>query len=309
MYVTISLIYTTLALVGLGSAHRYGADPMACDTMKPGHGSNVRQTRATPYIIDTNMAGYVPCENAQQRDCGVVVRIRSRIGAINGGQFKGFLLQARTKTADGQLQYVGEYRYTNGQAVTARNNANQMMNNQARMAGQFGAGGGNPFGRKKRQVGPPGFPGGGPGGPGNFPGGVPGGQGFPGNQFTQGMNGVGNNLNNIINNVQVQRMQCVRGSAVTHTESGIKRGITLIWVPPVGFQGGIQFVATVVQDFNTFWMGHRSRELRPRRALRNRPGGGLANTARWFVNSGSKASSSLVLVLTSMITVVCYLFK
>jgi len=52
--------------------HRYGADPLACDTMKPGHGVNRRQTRATPFIIDTNLDGYVPCTTVGQRDCGVI---------------------------------------------------------------------------------------------------------------------------------------------------------------------------------------------------------------------------------------------
>lgn len=52
--------------------HRTGANPMACDTMKPGHGANVRRTTATPYIIDTNLNGYVPCTQNGQRDCGVI---------------------------------------------------------------------------------------------------------------------------------------------------------------------------------------------------------------------------------------------
>lgn len=56
-------------------SHRYGADPLACDSMKPGHGTNVRQTRATPYIIDTNLDGYVPCTTVGQRDCGVIGKI------------------------------------------------------------------------------------------------------------------------------------------------------------------------------------------------------------------------------------------
>jgi hypothetical protein len=59
------------------SGHRTGANPMACDTMKPGHGANVRRTTATPYIIDTNLDGYVPCTQNGQRDCGVIGETRS----------------------------------------------------------------------------------------------------------------------------------------------------------------------------------------------------------------------------------------
>jgi len=47
--------------------------------------------------------------------CSSIVRIRGRMGAVNGGMFKGFILQARHKSADGRMQYIGEYRYTNGQ--------------------------------------------------------------------------------------------------------------------------------------------------------------------------------------------------
>ncbi|KAH3719258.1 uncharacterized protein LOC127854429 [Dreissena polymorpha] len=312
MYVFWALSFVILASFRTGSGHRYGADPMACDTMKPGHGSNVRQTRHTPYIIDTNMDGYVPCDNQQQQNCGVLVRIRGRIGATNGGQFKGFLLQARTKTPEGVLQYVGEYRYVNGQPVVARNNANQI--NGARMSGQFG-GNFNPIGgdvpMALGQVGPPGFPGspgvfppgGGPNAPfpgnnGPFPGNTgafPGNTGFPANTI--------GGINSLVNsNVMVQRMQCVRGTAVTHTENNIKNVVSLIWIPPMGFNQPVEFVATVVQDYNTFWMGHRSKRLNARPALRNRPGG-IASTARFFSVAGaSHVTSGFVVVLMSLVS-------
>ena len=63
-------------LVGSANGHRYGADLQACDSMKPGHGTTVRQTMATPYKIETNMAGYVPCPTVpvpgQPIRCGVI---------------------------------------------------------------------------------------------------------------------------------------------------------------------------------------------------------------------------------------------
>ena len=72
------MLYLALlaVLAALTSAHRYGADPQACDTMKPGHGSTVRQTRATPYIVETHNPGYVPCSTLplanQFPNCGVM---------------------------------------------------------------------------------------------------------------------------------------------------------------------------------------------------------------------------------------------
>jgi len=88
----VRVLALVLTCVCVSRAHRYGADPTACDTMKPGHGANVRQTRATPYIIDTNMAGYVPCENQQQRDCGVVGKLAPRGPALLCFAFLVFLL-------------------------------------------------------------------------------------------------------------------------------------------------------------------------------------------------------------------------
>ncbi|XP_053373457.1 uncharacterized protein LOC123532875 isoform X2 [Mercenaria mercenaria] len=257
------------------SAHRTGANPMACDTMKPGHGANRRRTSATPYIIDTNLNGYVPCTQNGQRDCGVIVRIRGRRGRMNA-QFKGFLLQARTKTPDGQLRYVGEYRYMNGQQVVGRTNPNVMQ-------GQFAAGRAGPI--ALGQVGPP------PGFNPNF---------NPNNPF------MGNQVNQINNNVIVQRMQCNRGTGVTHTENSIKNVVQLQWIPPVGYNRPVQFVATVVRDYNTFWMGHRSRAINARPALRL-INGGVANTARWY-NSAAKASSGFVLLMTSLCTLLFFLF-
>lgn len=67
--------FCLIFVVEIVFGHRYGADPLACDSMKPGHGTNVRQTRATPYIIDTNLDGYVPCSTVGQRDCGVIGKI------------------------------------------------------------------------------------------------------------------------------------------------------------------------------------------------------------------------------------------
>lgn len=281
-------IFCVVLLWCVIDGHRYGADPRACDTMKPGHGANVRRTSATPYLVDTNLDGYVPCTTNGQRDCGVIVRIRGRRGRLNT-QFKGFLLQARSKMPGGQLQYVGEYRYMNGQNVIARNNVRM----QGQMAGMMGGRNGPVA---LGQVGlPPGAPGG-PGGPGfnpNF---------NPNNPF------AGNNVNamGVNTNVIVQRMQCVRGTGVTHTENGIKNMVQLQWVPPVGFNRPVQFVATVVRDYNTFWMGHRSRVMRSRPALRIR-GGGVGNTARWYAGGAARTSSGFVVILASLCSLLYYL--
>lgn len=72
-------IFCVVLLWCVIDGHRYGADPRACDTMKPGHGANVRRTSATPYIIDTNLDGYVPCTTNGQRDCGVIGKIYSAL--------------------------------------------------------------------------------------------------------------------------------------------------------------------------------------------------------------------------------------
>lgn len=69
MQAGIICLFFVLSLV---NGHRYGADPMSCDSMKPGHGTARRRTTATPYIVDTNLNGYVPCTQNGQRDCGVI---------------------------------------------------------------------------------------------------------------------------------------------------------------------------------------------------------------------------------------------
>lgn len=263
--------------------HSYGADPMACDSMKPGHGATRRQTRATPFIIDTNLDGYVPCTTVGQRDCGVIVRIRARRLRL-AIPFKGFMLQARSRSPDGQITYVGEYRYMNGQQVTPRNNVNQA--NGLRMAGQFGPNGGAGGPVALGQVGGPRF---------NQPG-------FNPNNPFGNQRGTMMGQSVINPNILVQRMQCVRGTGVTHTENSAKTGIQLLWNPPVGFNRPVQFVATVVQDYNTYWMGHRSRALRSRPGLRM-VGGGVGNTARWFSGGATRASSGVVILITSLCSV------
>ncbi len=50
-------------------------------------------------------------------------------------------------------------------------------------------------------------------------------------------------------------------SAVTHVDSSFKHSISLLWMPPPGFTGKVVFIATVVQDFNTYWVGIQSNAL------------------------------------------------
>lgn len=45
---------------------------------------------------------------------------------------------------------------------------------------------------------------------------------------------------------------------VTHTNPDEKDLLILIWVPPVGYEGTVIFNATVVQHYNTFWVGIQS---------------------------------------------------
>lgn len=311
-------MYTVILFMSV-SGHRYGADPTACDTMKPGHGTSVRQTTDSPYVIDTNHQGYIPCTANGQVDCGVIVRIRTKDTAING-QFKGFLLQARARAPDGQLMYIGEYKYMNGQPVTARNNANQMT--AVRLSGMGGMNAmdingamtmglqGSPLLGKsvdKRQVvdhiepvalGQIGMPPGSNFNPNFNPALNP-------NINNQFVNNIGNNVASL-SNIMVQRMQCVRGSAITHTENGSKNIVQLHWLPPVGHVSPVEFVATVVSDFNTFWMEHRSQTLNSRPDLRV-SGGGVGNTARWY-SSANKATAGTIVLVTSLCTILFFLF-
>ncbi|KAM4722878.1 putative ferric-chelate reductase 1 [Rhinophrynus dorsalis] len=48
------------------------------------------------------------------------------------------------------------------------------------------------------------------------------------------------------------------GSAVSHTNSGDKSRISVLWTAPVMSPGDVRFSATFVQTFNTFWVGIES---------------------------------------------------
>ncbi len=50
-------------------------------------------------------------------------------------------------------------------------------------------------------------------------------------------------------------------SSATHVDNSPKPSITLLWMPPSGFAGKVVFIATVVQDFNTYWVGLQSSVL------------------------------------------------
>jgi len=52
-----------------------------------------------------------------------------------------------------------------------------------------------------------------------------------------------------------------KDSAVTHVNNDVKPSVSLIWKPPAGFSGGVIFVATVVQEFKTYWVGVQSQKL------------------------------------------------
>lgn len=46
----------------------------------------------------------------------------------------------------------------------------------------------------------------------------------------------------------------VKNSAVTHVSPAAKPQVTLLWTPPRDFSGKVVFVATVVEEFKTYWV-------------------------------------------------------
>ncbi|NXD69533.1 FRRS1 reductase, partial [Eolophus roseicapillus] len=59
-------------------------------------------------------------------------------------------------------------------------------------------------------------------------------------------------------------MEChnVTNSAVSHANSDVKQKVTATWIAPHGVKD-LQFVATVVQDLEKFWVGIQSKTLTP----------------------------------------------
>lgn len=53
----------------------------------------------------------------------------------------------------------------------------------------------------------------------------------------------------------------ITNSAATHVTNDPKPRLILIWIPPDGFSGSLNFLATVVQDFRTYWVGVNSAML------------------------------------------------
>ncbi|NXU58541.1 FRRS1 reductase, partial [Turnix velox] len=54
----------------------------------------------------------------------------------------------------------------------------------------------------------------------------------------------------------------VTNSAVSHTNSDVKKKITTTWIAPHDVRD-LQFIATVVQDLEKFWVGIQSKTLTP----------------------------------------------
>ena len=75
----LGVLLVIVLVIGGVKGHRYGADIQACDSMKPGHAGTFRRRTATPYIIETNQGGYVPCQRqvipGQQMQCGVIGKL------------------------------------------------------------------------------------------------------------------------------------------------------------------------------------------------------------------------------------------
>ena len=72
----LGILVLLVLVIGGVSGHRYGADVQACDSLKPGHGGQLRQRTRSPYLVETNSPGYVPCQTqiipGQQMRCGVI---------------------------------------------------------------------------------------------------------------------------------------------------------------------------------------------------------------------------------------------
>jgi hypothetical protein len=66
-----------------------------------------------------------------------------------------------------------------------------------------------------------------------------------------------------------------KDSAVTHVNADNKPSITLVWKPPKDIKGSVVFVATVAQDFKTYWVGIQSSKV----DLDGTVSGGLTNTS------------------------------
>lgn len=52
-----------------------------------------------------------------------------------------------------------------------------------------------------------------------------------------------------------------KDSAVTHIDNTLKPSVSLFWTPPEKFSGKVVFVATVVQEYKTYWVGIQSEGL------------------------------------------------
>lgn len=62
----------------------------------------------------------------------------------------------------------------------------------------------------------------------------------------------------VVNNTDIQTLTCNSSpSAVSHTSSNLKSSVLVIWIPPKT-KTDIQFRATVLTSFNTFWTNVRS---------------------------------------------------
>merc|ERR1711962_313710 len=68
----------------------------------------------------------------------------------------------------------------------------------------------------------------------------------------------------ISGDTNIKYLDCGEGSknAITHSNGDPKTTIEVEWEPDDDFEGEVQFVATILQDYSTFWSSVKSEQFR-----------------------------------------------
>ncbi|XP_046662444.1 putative ferric-chelate reductase 1 homolog [Homalodisca vitripennis] len=80
---------------------------------------------------------------------------------------------------------------------------------------------------------------------------------------------------------EAQTIDCAPGqsNAATHRSGLLKQAVELEWEAPPDWEGDINFVATVVSNYTTYWVGVKSEPVRViRRQVEGGPPGGISTT-------------------------------